>query len=120
MMELPDDYTVRLVDMPVAEGGMISESPDGHVNVYINARWSTSGQFRAAEHEYEHWINDDLNNDDGIQTVENRAHHRRDKMSRLATLKRASELPRPAKYRPKYHAYDDWKDDVLHKMEYRQ
>lgn len=118
MMEIPDDYTVRLVDMPVAEGGMISESPDGHVNVYLNARWSTTGQFRAAQHEYEHWLHDDLNNNETIQVVENRAGHRHDKLSRLATLKRASELPQPAKHKPKYNEYEDWKDDMLHTMEY--
>jgi len=119
-LKLPDSYTVRLVDMPVAQGGMISEDPDGHLNVYINARWSSTGQFRAAEHEYEHWLNDDLNNNDDIHTVENRANYNRNKLSRLATLKRASELPRPAKYRPKLKTYEDWKDDVLHRMDYWQ
>jgi len=107
MTDIPDNYTVRLIDMPVAEGGMISEDPDGHVNIYINARWSTTGQLSAAWHEYEHFINDDINNNDDIHTVENRASHKRDKMSLLTTLKLASELPRPAKSRPKPRTYED-------------
>jgi len=121
MIPLPDSYSVRLVDMPVNEGGMIMESPDGHINVYINARLSNPGQIRAATHEYEHWLHDDLNNGDDIKTVEYRAGHHRNKLSRLAMLKRARNfIPAKPKRIAVYHSYEDWKDDVIHKMGYME
>ena len=113
MIELPDNYTVRLVNMPVHQGGMICESPDGHVNVYINARLSSTGQMDAAKHEYKHWLNGDLDNDNDIRQAEVRAGHK-NKRRLLATLKLASELTPPTKHQQ----YDDWKDDVLHKLGY--
>ena len=72
MKELPDDYTVRLVDLPPAVGGSISETPDGHVDVYLNARHSHDGQLRAAEHEFDHWRHDDLHNGLDIHQIEGR------------------------------------------------
>ena len=60
MNELPDDYTIHLVDLNERVGGLITECPDGHVDVYINAKWGHNGQMDAAEHEFEHWRNDDL------------------------------------------------------------
>lgn len=80
MISMPDDYTVRLVDMPVTQRGMISESPDGHINFYINARLSATGQMGAAYHEWKHWLNDDLNNSDDIKTVEQRAGSKLDRI----------------------------------------
>ena len=107
MIPLPDDYTVRLVDMPVREGGMISEDPDGHINVYINARLSSTGQHTAAYHEWEHWYNDDLNNDTDIREVEGR--------KRLPTLKRARDLT-PGRYMQPADA-EEWKDDIIHRLQ---
>lgn len=72
MKELPDDYTVRLVDLPPAVGGAISETPDGHVDVYLNARHSRDGQLRAADHEFDHWRHDDLHNGLDIHQIEGR------------------------------------------------
>ena len=72
MKSLPDDYTLRLVDLPTAVGGLISEGPDGHIDVYINARHSHAGRLRAAEHEFDHWRNDDLHNGLDIREVEGR------------------------------------------------
>ena len=69
------EYTVRLVDLPCSVGGFITESPDGHLNIYINARRSYEAQLESFRHEYDHMINDDLNSDEDIQTVERR--HRR-------------------------------------------
>lgn len=70
MRNLPDDYTVRLVDMPTSVGGRISETPDGHIDIYINARWGYNGQHHAFDHEIDHWENDDLHNDIDIRIVE--------------------------------------------------
>ena len=91
MQELPDSYTIRTIDMPAAVGGTIAESPDGHINIYLNARLTRAGQEEALEHELEHWRNDDLHNDDDIETVEARASHRKP----AAQLIRASSIPRP-------------------------
>lgn len=89
-MTLPDDCTIRLVDMPVGVGGRISECPDGHVDIYINARLSEAGRRRAAEHELEHWREDDLHNGLDIRVVEGR--HAR----KLPKLMKASDLaPKP-------------------------
>ena len=70
MRPLPDDYTVRLVDLPHSVGGRISETPDGHIDIYINARWGYNGQHQAFDHEIDHWENDDLHNDLDIRIVE--------------------------------------------------
>ena len=86
MKQLPDDYTIRLVDMPISVGGRISECPDGHIDVYINARLSQDGRLRAADHEFDHWRHDDLHNDLDIRQIEGRNAHR------LPMLFRASDL----------------------------
>lgn len=72
MSSWPDDCTVRLIDMPVSVGGRISECPDGHIDIYINARHSEAGRRRDLEHELDHWRNDDLHNDLDIRAVEGR------------------------------------------------
>lgn len=91
MNQLPDDYTIRLVDLPVSVGGRVSETPDGHIDIYLNARYSRGGQLRAAEHEFDHWRNGDLHNGLDIREVEGR--HAR----RLPPLIRARDLvPQPA------------------------
>lgn len=69
-MTIPDNCTIRLIDMPVRQHGMIAQSPDGHINVYINARLSHDGQLNAADHEFKHLMNDDLNNNKPINEVE--------------------------------------------------
>ena len=69
-MKFPDSFTVRLVDLPTTQKGFICEDIDGHINVYINARLSHTGQMDAARHEYRHWLSDDLRNDRPIQEVE--------------------------------------------------
>ena len=100
-----DEYTIRLVDMPVAQGGMISESPDGHINIYINARLSHDGQRRAAKHEFDHMVNDDLHNGKSIREVEGHCP--------LPKLIRASDL----KPRKKINLdFGEWRDDILFKL----
>ena len=85
-MTWPDDCTVRLIDMPVSVGGRISECPDGHIDIYINARHSEAGRRRDLEHELGHWRNDDLHNDLDIRAVESRH------VKPLPPLIRASDL----------------------------
>ena len=102
MKPLPDDYTIRLVDMPYSVGGCITECPDGHVDVYINARQSHAGRYRAADHEFDHWRRGDLHNGLDIREVEKR--------NKLPPLMRARDLlppppppPRPAPPRLNKH-----------------
>ena len=97
MKQLPDDYTVRLIDLPTSVGGRISECPDGHIDIYINARHSHAGHLRAADHEFEHWRNDDLHNTRSIFEIED--------SKKLPPLMRARDLlpqhppPAPASLR---------------------
>jgi len=86
MIPLPDDCTVRLIDLPISVGGRISECPDGHIDIFINARLSRDGQRRAWDHELDHWENDDLHSGLDIRAVEGR--HAR----KLPPLIRARDL----------------------------
>jgi len=118
MKELPDDYSIRLVDLPESVGGFMSECPDGHVDVYINAKWGHNGQMDAAEHEFDHWRNDDLHNDKDIREVEGR--------TRGLKLMKARDLPRPGKRHDKVEMQiqqeklDNWKGDPYLKLEYNR
>lgn len=86
---IPDDCTVRLIDLPAGVGGRISEAPDGHVDIYINARYGENGRRRALDHELDHYERGDLDNDLPIEVVEGRAD--------LPPLRRARDLvPKPA------------------------
>ena len=107
MIPMPDDYTVRLVDMPISVGGRISECPDGHIDVYINARLSSVGQHTAASHEWKHWIKGDLSSDRDIREVEGR--------KRLPPLMRARDLICPKAVR--FADAPEWRDDMLHRMQ---
>ena len=69
-----DDYTVRLVDdLPASVGGFISESPDGHLNIYINARHGWKGQRRSFRHDLHHADADDLRSSEPLAVIEARA-----------------------------------------------
>ena len=75
MTELPDSYCIRLIDLPPSVPAQIREYPDGHIDIFVNARLSYDGQRDAVQHEIEHWQNDDFHNEDDIRTVEYRADH---------------------------------------------
>lgn len=81
---IPDDCTVRLIDLPAGIGGRISEAPDGHVDIYINARYGENGRRRALDHELDHYERGDLHSDLPIKAVEARAD--------LPPLRRARDL----------------------------
>ena len=125
---MPDDYTVRLIDLPISVGGRISECPDGHIDVYINARLSRDGQRRAARHEYDHWLHDDLHSTEDIRAIEGRDRRPLPPLLRARDLipppprpalpapaAAAAPVPAPA---PVRRAFDDWKDDVLFSLPY--
>ena len=68
-----DEYAVRLVDLPAGVGGFITESSDGFLNIYINARHSREGQRRSLRHELRHAEHDDLHSPDPLAVIEARA-----------------------------------------------
>ncbi len=61
---------VRLKQMPAAVGAIVSVDPDGDYNAYVNASWSREAQVRALAHELIHASQDDLYNDEPIETIE--------------------------------------------------
>lgn len=96
-MRIPDDCTVRLLDLPAGVHGFISRSPDGHSNIYINARDTRARQRRALDHELDHYVHDDLNNAEPIRVIEARASRRTVRLSAIPQLMRARDLlPKPA------------------------
>lgn len=115
----PDEYTLRLIDMPVCQGGMISVSPDGHLNVYVNARHSHDQQLLDAKHEFDHWANGDLDSGRDIREVERDADA--PSARRLPPLMLARDLvppqpkPRPA---PAFRTYPDWPGDIYLTLPY--
>ena len=72
-MRVPDSYTIRLVGMPSGIEGMIAESPDGHINIYINDKLTQEKQAEVAKHELLHWENGDLDSQENIRAVESQS-----------------------------------------------
>lgn len=80
-----DDYAVRLVDdLPASVGGFVTESPDGHLNIYINARHGWKGQRRSFRHELRHADADDLHSTDPLAVIEARADQKPSPMGKVA------------------------------------
>ena len=72
-LPLPENCRVRLVDLPVQAGGLISVDEEGFVNIYLNARLSRDAQREALQHELRHHYRGDLYSDRDIRTVEREA-----------------------------------------------
>ena len=91
-----DDYTVRLVDdLPASVGGFVTESPDGHLNIYINARHSREGQRRSLRHELRHADADDLRSSEPLAVIEARADGVDPRLKAIPNLLRARDLLSP-------------------------
>ena len=69
-MTIKDDVIVRVVDMPHRVKGVVSESPDGAFNVYLNARHNAEMQREALTHEVEHIKNGDLSSGKSVTEIE--------------------------------------------------
>ena len=95
-MKMPDDSTVRLIDLPVECDGMVSLSPDGHFNIYLNARLDHETQRKKFQHEVAHIENDDFFNDDPIEVVEARADGLPAPLKSIPRLIRARDLIPPS------------------------
>ena len=72
-LPLPENCRVRLVDLPVQAGGMISVDEDGFINIYLNARLSREAQRDALQHELRHHYRGDLYSDRDIRAIEREA-----------------------------------------------
>ena len=91
-----DEYTVRLVDLPAEVGGVIKESKDGFLNIYINARHGWRGQRRSYRHEMRHAENGDLHSDEPVDVIEARADGVDPRLRSIPSLRRARDLmPKP-------------------------
>ena len=92
-MKLPsDEYSIHCLDMPLATGALISRSPDGYMNIYVNARLSYDRQREALRHELRHWVEDDFDNDKPIRLVEQKERPPLEPTGILSTLCKASDL----------------------------
>ena len=94
-----DEYAVRLMDLPEGVGGFVTESPDGFLNIYLNARHSWHGQRRSFRHELRHAEEDDLHSDEPLAIIEARADGTDVRLKAIPHLMRARDLlppsPRP-------------------------
>lgn len=98
MTRIPDDCTVRLLDLPPGVHGFICMSPDGHSNIYINARDSRARQRRALDHELTHFVRGDLDSAEPVRVIEARVSRRRAvRIPAIPQLVKARDLlPKPA------------------------
>ena len=78
--------------MPEGVGGFITESPDGFLNIYINARHSREGQRRSCRHELRHAENDDLHSTEPLEVIEARADGVDPRLKAIPKLLRARDL----------------------------
>jgi hypothetical protein len=90
-----DEYAVRLLDLPEGVGGFVTESPDGFLNIYINARHSWHGQRRSFRHELRHAEEDDLHSDEPLAIIEARADGTDVRLKAIPHLMRARDLLPP-------------------------
>lgn len=64
------DYFVRVIDLPVQIGGMVTPNDDGTYSVYLNARNTAARMAMSFDHEVGHIENDDFYNGKNIGEVE--------------------------------------------------
>lgn len=64
------DYFVRVVDLPLPVGGMVTPNEDGTFSVYINAKNSKEKQMKSYSHEVSHIENDDFYNGKDVKSIE--------------------------------------------------
>ena len=87
-----DEYAVRVMDLPEGVGGFVTESPDGFLNIYINARHGWHGQRRSFRHELRHAEEDDLHSDEPLAVIEARADGTDVRLKAIPHLMRARDL----------------------------
>lgn len=87
-----DEYAVRVMDLPVGVGGFVTESPDGFLNIYINARHTSAKQRKSFRHELTHGENDDLHSQEPLAVIEARADGTDVRLKAIPHLMRARDL----------------------------
>ena len=87
-----DEYAVRVMDLPVSVGGFVTESPDGFLNIYINARHTSAQQKNPCRHELRHAENDDLHSQEPLAVIEARADGADVRLKAIPHLMRARDL----------------------------
>ena len=96
-----DEYAVRLLDLPEGVGGFVTESPDGFLNIYINARHTSAKQHKSFRHELTHGENDDLHSAEPLAVIEARADGTDVRLKAIPHLMHARDLlPPPPKPEP--------------------
>ena len=105
MMLCEGEYTIReRADLPLRVKGFVCLSPDGHYNIYVNARLSAPEKRRALRHEFDHIRRGDLFSQDAVWIVENETPPPRPKdvrrflLSTIPGLMMAGDLPVPEPY----------------------
>lgn len=66
----PDEYCVRLVDLPYGVNGLVSFDSDGFANIYINAHLTYEKRAKTIRHELKHIANGDAYSSLGIRKIE--------------------------------------------------
>ena len=72
-MVFDGEVCVREVDLPPGVCGMIRESPDGIVNIYINARLSYEEKLKTYNHEMRHHTLHHIGSGKTVQQMESEA-----------------------------------------------
>lgn len=67
------DYFVRVVDLPVGVGGIVTPNDDGTFSIYINARDARAKQVKSCNHEVRHIEHDDFYRDVPLEQMEREA-----------------------------------------------
>ncbi|MBR7189054.1 MAG: ImmA/IrrE family metallo-endopeptidase [Clostridia bacterium] len=99
-----NEYAVRLLDLPEGVGGFITESPDGFLNIYINARHPLDRQRRSLRHELRHAERDDLHSTEPLAIIEARADGLPAPLKAIPQLMRARDLLPVPEPKPKSNA----------------
>ena len=76
-MKIADDVIVRVLPLPMCVEGLISDTPDGYHNIYINSNYSKEMQEKFLRHELAHLENNDFYNTIPIHQAEENAKKRK-------------------------------------------
>jgi len=67
------DYFIRVVDLPLGVGGVVTPNEDGTFSIYLNARNSDRKQRSSCDHEVRHIQHDDFYRDVPVDQAEKEA-----------------------------------------------
>ena len=70
MMMTPEEYCIRLIDLPGTVKALVVYDDEGFPNINVNSRLSREEQAEAVRHELVHIQRDDAYNDRSIREAE--------------------------------------------------